>query len=71
MSFNFENQQYYSNIQKKRSKLVCSNYKLISLLSNIDQILERHRFLENKEELLCLPNLVFDRNIQLFVLLFI
>ena len=46
-------------IFKKESKLKCSNYRPISLLSNIDKILERimynrlYEFLESK-------NLIYD-----------
>ena len=40
ISFNFKNQQNYSNIQKG-SKLECSNCRPISVLSNIEKILER------------------------------
>ena len=52
---------------KKGSKLECSNYRPISLLSNIDKILERllynrlYNFLE-KKKLYFHSNLVFDRN---------
>ena len=52
---------------KKGSKLECSNYRLISLLSNIDKILERlmynrlNSFLEKKKSYFH-SGLVFDRN---------
>ena len=55
-------------IYKKGSKLECSNYRPISLLSNIDKILERlmyHRlynFLEKKKKSYFHSNLVFVRN---------
>ena len=44
-------------IFKKESKLKCSNYRPISLLSNIDKILERimcnrlYKFLESKSQI--------------------
>ena len=47
-------------VYKKGSKLECSNYKPISLLSAIDKILERlmynrlNNFLENKENIFSL-----------------
>ena len=53
---------------KKGSKLECSNYRLISLLSNIDKILERlmynrlNSFLEKKKISYFHSSLVFDRN---------
>ena len=54
-------------IYKKGSKLECSNYRPISLLSNIDKILERlmynrlYNFLEKKKPYFH-SNLVFVRN---------
>ena len=54
-------------IYKKGSKLECSNYRRISLLSNIDKILERlmynrlYNFLEKKKSYFH-SNLVFVRN---------
>ena len=74
-SFSIENQQNYSNIQK-RSKLDWSNYRPISPLSNIDKILKDLHItdfmilLKNNNSYI-LSNLVFDRNIQLLMFLFI
>ena len=53
-------------IYKKGSKLECSNYRPVSLLSNIDKILERllynrfYNFLEKKKEYFH-SNLVFNK----------
>ena len=63
-------------IYKKGTKLECSNYRPISLLPNIDKILERlmynrlYNFLE-KKKLYFHSNLVFDRNTLPLMLRFI